>query len=46
MQNNRALPRNDFLPTNPQVPPNTGSTELFPDDGILINATKIWTTHS
>jgi hypothetical protein len=31
MEINRALLRNDFLPTAPQAPPNTGSTELFPD---------------
>jgi hypothetical protein len=31
---NRALLRNDFLPTAPQAPPYTASTELFPDDPI------------
>jgi hypothetical protein len=34
MEINRALLRNDFLPTAPQAPPNTGSTELFPDDPL------------
>jgi hypothetical protein len=34
MEINRAMLRNDFLPTAPQVPPNTGSTELFPDDPL------------
>ncbi len=32
MEINRALLSNDFLPTAPQAPPNTGSTELLPDD--------------
>ncbi len=30
----RALLRNDFQPTAPQAPPNTGSPELFPDDPL------------
>jgi hypothetical protein len=34
MEINRALHRNDFLPTAPQAPPNTGSTELFHDDSF------------
>jgi hypothetical protein len=34
MEINRALLRNDFLPTAPQAPPNTGSTELFPGDPL------------
>jgi hypothetical protein len=34
MEINRALLRNDFLPTAPQAPPNTGSTEVFPDDPL------------
>ena len=34
MEINRALLSNDFLPTAPQAPPNTGSTELFPDDPL------------
>ena len=34
MEINRALLNNDFLPTAPQAPPNTGSTELFPDDPL------------
>jgi hypothetical protein len=34
MEINRELLRNDFLPTAPQAPPNTGSTELFLDDPL------------
>jgi hypothetical protein len=34
MEINRELMRNDFLPTAPQASPNTGSTELFPDDPL------------
>jgi hypothetical protein len=34
MKINRALLRYDFLPTAPQVPPSTGSTELFPNDPL------------
>ena len=34
MEINRALQSNYFLPTPPQAPPNTGSTELFPDDPL------------
>jgi hypothetical protein len=34
MKINTALLRNDFLPTAPQAPPNTGSTELFTDDPL------------
>ena len=34
MEINRALLNNDFQPTAPQAPPNTGSTEHFPDDPI------------
>ncbi|KAI2499649.1 hypothetical protein MHU86_14830 [Fragilaria crotonensis] len=32
MEINRALLNNDFLPSAPNSPPNTGSTELFPED--------------
>ena len=35
MEINRALLNNDFLPTAPQAPPSSGSTELFPDDLLL-----------
>jgi hypothetical protein len=35
MEINRALLSNDFLPTAPQAPPNTGSTELLPPDDPL-----------
>ncbi len=34
----------DFLPTAPQATPNTGSTELFPDNPL--STPKIWTTFS
>ena len=34
MEINRALVNNDFQPTAPQAPPNTGSTEHFPDDPL------------
>jgi hypothetical protein len=34
MEINRALLRNDFLPTAQQALPNTGSTELSPDDPL------------
>ncbi|KAI2495495.1 Reverse transcriptase (RNA-dependent DNA polymerase) [Fragilaria crotonensis] len=34
MEINRALLNNDFLPSAPNSPPNTGSTELFPEDPL------------
>jgi hypothetical protein len=35
MEIKRALLSNNFLPTAPQAPPNTGSTELLPPDDPL-----------